>query len=255
MELGRFGASKQVVWKVQGRSTIQDTPTPSTTKPRRKFMAIITGEDLRRLVESRHDARACDPSKLSASPQWQQSLAASCEALTQGHEALRRAALHAHVETQESDSARIGRASAVEAAGRQYRYVYQKARLALATDDPEDPMPEELLAERTKQFEQTFAAVPSSLEGLGSERAAEFLDQGARLLKTFDPDEFGDLVRRLEQAAQRLHAANDQWRREVSEDRAATDALDRFAVEMISPPLTRPPSPPFGRPEGSLPPP
>lgn len=188
-------------------------------------MAIITGEDLRRLVESRHDARACDPSKLSASPQWQQSLAASCEALTQGHEALRRAALHAHVETQESDSARIGRASAVEAAGRQYRYVYQKARLALATDDPEDPMPEELLAERTKQFEQTFAAVPSSLEGLGSERAAEFLDQGARLLKTFDPDEFGDLVRRLEQAAQRLHAANDQWRREVSEDRAATDAL------------------------------
>lgn len=128
-------------------------------------------------------------------------------------------------------ASKIGRASAVEAAGRQYRYVYQKARLALATDDPENPMPEELLAERTKQFEQTFAAVPSSLEGLGSERVAEFLDQGARLLRTFDPSEFDDLVRRLEQAAQRLHAANDQWRREVSEDRAATDALKQARAQ------------------------
>lgn len=187
---------------------------------------MLTEEDRRRLLESRHDIAAVEkPVTLTPNATLQSAVVASRDELSQERVALESAIARVAREHGETDAERAKVAESVAALVRRYGFIRGKIQDALLNVDPDAAVSATELERRKKLIDRTFRLSPSDLDRLAQGAIIEFASVVVEALETepdLKPFGYGASLATIQQAAK-----NDvqEFGRETSEDAAAMNAL------------------------------
>lgn len=194
---------------------------------------MYTDEDLRRLLESRHDIGACEDAKaVTTNPAYQDAVVASRAELVTRRAALKAAAALVSREKSETDAERAGLQGAVTALVRRYAFVRGKVQDGLLNVDPESPLPSTELVRRQRLFDRVFRAVVSDLERASQRTVIETLAGVVKALDEEDDLAPFKLAATLGAALTKADAAARSLARETGEDAAAMTALRTAREEL-----------------------
>ncbi|HRI68052.1 MAG TPA: hypothetical protein PK156_27635 [Polyangium sp.] len=186
---------------------------------------MIANEDRQRLLESRHDIAAAEPTSMTSNAAYQAAAAQSRD-----HLAAKRADLHQVAQTHsreksETDAGRATLAAAVSNALRWYEFVRDRAESRLLKPAPNVHVDVHEMERRQKLFARVFGIAPSSFSAQSTQAVIETFGMVAEAL-TKEPDlvplKLDDDMRNAHQAAE---AAAVSLNREIDEDSAAQKAL------------------------------
>jgi hypothetical protein len=198
---------------------------------------MLTEEDLRRLLETRHDLDAsAKPELMTADSRMKAALTTSRTQLETARNALQTATGEVSREKSETEAKRVNLQNALGSTIARYGYIRGKVQDGLLNPDPDQKVDAKEIERRYKLFNRVFGTMPSDFDRLAQKAAIETIGPVVKALSE-QPDlkPFGYASSLAAEHSNVVEAAS-ALNREVDEDaaamvvlRGAREELDRKA--------------------------